>query len=385
MSVIPLPNNFRNFMYKVVQEFNGTSFDFTLPSGKVERFNVSYCPNIRYWIDLTNKFEEARQYNQSIQLDIPFCIGYHKEIQSGVKEVFGWNIKIHFPVPQNVQDFFKFRTVLQLDKDAQSLTSKLQTLQSAISELNDCLGSSKAYLLQLLTEVEQLRRDLAEIQSKFHEADERVRALTNLEEASRKVSSLFGSVLTVLQPEFFSEMQASECSRKIFFEQMSALENYLFEKDRMVLDQREGIASFEASLRAQSQTQRENESAFSKIKQQIFCELSKLELENLPPTFTKYVEEFTIHSKVQQAASTLAAYVHKVSARNFVDSRKKAFEECSICFMKKPDYFVLSNCSHGAFCADCIARFMNRCPRCREQITSHKSISLNLFDKEIFI
>jgi hypothetical protein len=198
------------------------------------------------------------------------------------------------------------------------------------------------------------------------------------------VSSLFESDLAVLQPEFFSAIKAFECSRKIFFEQMHALENHISGKDRMVLDQREGIALIEARLRAQTQTQRENESALLTTRQKIFQELSKLELDSLPATLTKYVEELRVHMNVQQAASTLAAYVRKVSDRKFVDSRKDAFKECSMCCFTKEDYFVLS-CSHGAFCESCISRFCGNCPLCKKRITSKKSISLNLFDRKLFV
>ncbi len=107
-------------------------------------------------------------------------------------------------------------------------------------------------------------------------------------------------------------------------------------------------------------------------------------LDSLPATLTKYVQEFRIHLNVQQAASTLAKHFKKVSDKSFVGSRNEsAPKECSMCCFTKEDYFVLS-CSHGAFCEGCISRFSN-CPICRKMITSTKSISLNLFDKKLFI
>ena len=378
MSDIPPPPNFWNFMYKLDPNFNGTAFCF---NGK--RLNVSRI-NYVLWDKIVKEYECAKSIVPTIAFGIPFCIAYQNALQTpDSQKIFGYNIGVAFPVPENVQDFFRYRTVLYSDQKAGLLTSKLQDLSSQIRELNDRLASSKSYLLELVAEVEQLRRDLAYIQSKFHEADERVSALTNLMNATNEVKSLFGRDLAVLQPEFFSEMQAFECRRKIFSEQMQSLENHISIKDRMVLDQREGIALFEASLRAQAQAQRENESALLTTRQKIFQELSKLELDSLPPTLTKYVEELRLHTNMQQAALVLAKHVKKVSDRRFVDSRKDAIKECSICCSTKADYLVLG-CFH-AFCSDCTPKFNKICPKCRKQITSTKSLSLNLFDKQIFI
>jgi hypothetical protein len=386
--ISPLPN-FWTFMHQIDNNFKGTSFEFTCPSGQVHKFNLSQCASELYWGDLTRKFKEARAHDKSIKLDIPFCIVYHTAIKSNVKEVFGYSIqcffKKHFPVPENVQKFFKYRTVLQLDKKAESLTLELQSFHSAISELNDRLGSSKSYLLELIAEVEQLRRDLADIQSNFHKEDEQLTALTNLEKASSKVSLLFGSDLAVLQPEFFSAIKASECRWKIFYEQVHALKALISVRDNKVSDQREGVALIEANLRTQAQKQNETESNLLETRQKIHQELSSFEGDDLPHQLRKYVEELRLHTNMQQAALVLAKHLKKLSDKRFVDSRiESALKECSICIGTNLNYFML-DCGHGPFCQDCILRLKNICPHCRKQIISVKSLSLNLFDRKLLM
>lgn len=382
----PLPRTFLSFMRQIDGEFNGTSFSYSFPSG-TRKFNISYCPPSQYWDDVLEKHKEAMSYDTSIKLDIPFCIAYHSKMQKPkhVKEVFGFKIGEAFLVPPNVHYYFKFCTVFQLDKKAESLTSTLNSVNSAIFESNVCLGSSNSYLLELLADVEQLQRDFAEIQSKFDEADQRAKALTNLEEASRKVSSLFGSVLAVLQPEFFSVKQDCENSIKIFSDHICALKALISDKDRMVFDQRHGIAQIEGNLRAQVQKKKETESALHGTKQQIFCELSKLESYSLHPTISKYVDESRLHLNKQKAAKVLALHVKRIADRdflNFLRSRiKSAPTECSICRDSNPNYFVLQ-CGHGAYCSICISKF-NKCPNCRTPFTFPLK-PLNLFDRKHF-
>lgn len=367
-----------NFLSDIDNKFDGTTFWFN-----GQRFNISRI-NDELWNRIIDEYERAKSIVPTITFGIPFCIAYQNAFKTpDCKKIFGSKIKVAFPVPKNVEDYFQICTVLQLDKNAQLLTSKLQSANSAISELNDCLGTSKAYLLELLSEFEKLRRDLAEIKSKIHEASEQLTALTKLEEASREVSSLFGSDLVVLKPDFFSIKNAFECSLRIFSEKMPALENDLLEKDRMVSDQREVIASIEANLRAQARKIKETESEFRETKQKIFCELSKHELKNLPHQLHKYVDELRIHTNMKQAASVLAKHIKQVSDRSFVGSRiESAPKECSICCESKPNYFML-NCGHAAYCAECIAKLAKVCPVCRKQITSHKP--LDLFDKTLFM
>jgi DNA repair exonuclease SbcCD ATPase subunit len=379
--------SFREFIEDISEEFDGTSFQITCPDGKVRRFNVSQCANGLYWDDVTKKFEEAKKYDSSIKLDIPFCIAYHVEIQPNhVKEVFGWKIQIYFPVPQNVQKFFKYRTVLQLDKKAKSLTLELQSENSAISELNNRLGSSKSYLLELIAEVEQFRRDLAEIQSNFHKADEQLTALTNLEEASRKVSSLFRTELSVLRPEFFTVMQDCKKRLEIYSDQMCALKNHISGKDKMVSDQRDGVALIEANLRTQAQKQNETKSALLTTRQKIYQELSSFEGDDLPHQLRKYVEELRLHTNMQQAALVLAKHLKKLSDRSFVASRiESAPKECSICFDSNLNYFML-DCGHAPFCDICVSKLESgsyTCPFCRTKCASHKS--LGLFDSQLFL
>jgi prefoldin subunit 5 len=369
--------NFSAFMRTIDSKFTGTPFEF-----KGKKYNVSRH-NDELWSKISEAYKYARMNDPTIVFGIPFCIGYQNAMHTpDSQKIFGRCIGEEFPVPKNVQEYFKFCTVLQLDKKAESLASTLNSVNSAIFESNVCLGSSNSYLQELLADVEQLQRDFAEIQSKFDEADQRAKALTNLEEASRKVSSLFGSVLAVLQPEFFSVKQDCENSIKIFSDQICALKALISDKDKMVFDQRHGIAQIEGNLRAQVQKKKETESALHGTKQQIFCELSKLESCSLPPTISKYVEESRLHTNMQQAALVLEKHLGEISMGNFESSRNRSEPtECSLCVTSKENYFVL-NCGHGAFCSDCISKF-NKCPNCRTPFKFPLK-PLNIFDKKHF-
>ena len=369
--------NFSAFMRTIDSKFTGTPFEF-----KGKKYNVSRH-NDELWSKISEAYKYARMNDPTIAFGIPFCIGYQNAMHTpDSQKIFGRCIGEEFPVPKNVQEYFKFCTVLQLDKKAESLTSTLKSVNSAIFESNVCLGSSNSYLLELLADVEQLHRDFAEIQSKFDEADQRAKALTNLEEASRKVSSLFGSDLDVLQPEFFSVKKDCENRIKIFSDQICALKALISDKDRMVFDQRHGIAQIEGNLRAQVQKKKETESALLDTRQKIFQELSSFERDVLPRQLHKYVEESRLHLNMQQAALVLEKHLKKISIRNFVSSRIQSEPtKCSICVTSKANYFVL-NCGHGAFCSDCILQFKT-CPNCRTKNIS-PSMPLNIFDKKHF-
>jgi hypothetical protein len=371
--------NFDAFMRNIDPKFTGTPFEF-----KGKKFNVSRH-NDDLWFMMSEKYKDAYEFDPTIAFGIPFCIGYQNAMHTpDGKKIFGRCIVEAFPVPKNVQEYFKFCTVLQLDKKAESLASKLQDLSSQIRELKALLSRSLDYLQQLVAEVEQHRRDLAEIQPKFKEADQRVKALTNLMNASHEVKSLLGRDLTVLQPDFFPVVHDCEKELKIYSEQVGAKKALISGKDNMVSEQRGAIASIEANLRAQVQKKKETESALLDTRQKIFQELSSFERDVLPRQLHKYVEELHLHTNMQQAALVLAKHFKKVSIRNFVSSRIQSEPtECSICCHSHPNYFVLQ-CGHGAFCSICIANLKKTtgtCPQCRSMIQS-SGMPLNIFDKK---
>jgi len=379
-----LPSNFWTFMKSRYPEFNGTSFSVTSSDGTVKSFNVSQCARDDYWNELIENYRNAFRCDKTIVLDIPFCIAYHNAMQKEKKEIFGWEISRAFPVPKNVEDFFKFRTVLELDKKAESLSSKLQISASQITEKNELIRLGQNYLREkLVPEVDQLRSNLAELKSNHSEADQRVKSLTTLLDSSCKVSSLFGRDLAVLQPDFFPLAEDCERRLRIYSDQIRALQELIAQKDRMVFDQSQAIKQIEANLRELYIKQRETESAIRDTRKDIFQELSKFGDDVLPHQLHKYVEESRLHLNKQKAAITLASHLKKVSARNFMGSRLKlAPKECSICSTSQPNYFMLG-CGHGAYCAECIRRFVKVCPSCRKPITSVNP--LDLFAKKLFL
>lgn len=383
MSEVPPLPDLWSFMKSYDPNFNGTSFSITLPNGKLNTFYLSRC-NYELWDKMKEEYRKAVLIDSTIRLDIPFCIAYQEKYKTPDQSIiFGWKISVWFPVPQNVQNFFKFCTALDLDQKAESLSSKLQSLSSQITEKNELIRLGQDYLRQLVADVDQLRSDLAELKSNHSEADQRVKSLTTLLDSSCKVSSLFGRDLAVLQPDFYP--LAEECERRlrIYSDQIRALQELIAQKDRMVFDQSQTIALVEAKLGALYLKQRETESAIRDTRKDIFQELFKFGDDVLPHQLRKYVEESRLHLNKQKAAITLASYLKKVSARNFVGSRLKlAPRECSICSTSQPNYFMLG-CGHGAYCAGCISRFATACPACRNPITSVNP--LDLFAKKLFM
>ena len=241
MSGIQPPPNFWTFMSTIYVKFNGTYFEF---NGKP--YNVSRH-NDELWNEMLKEHKLAESIDPTIAFDIPFCIGYQKAFLTPVSQIiFGCFIEVAFPVPKNVQDFFKYRTVLQSDQKAGLLSSQLQDLSSKITELEALLARSLDYQQQLVAEVEQLRRDLSDLGSEFQEADKRVKALTNLMNATCEVKSLLGEALAVLQPNFFPVAQDCENKLRIYSDQMRDLKAHISGKDRMLSEQSAAIATIEA-------------------------------------------------------------------------------------------------------------------------------------------
>lgn len=386
MSEVPPLPDLWSFMRSYDPDFDGTSFSITLPNGKLETFYLSRF-NYELWDKIKEEYRKAVLIDSTIHLDIPFCIAYQEkyipptEYKQSI--IFGWKISVWFPVPQNVQNFFKFCTALDLDQKVNSLSSNLQRSASEITDLEALIDRSKEYLKELVAEVDQHRSDLAELKSNFQEADQWVKALTNLLDASRKVTSLLERDLVVLRPDFFSVAEDCERRSRIYSDQIRALQALISQKDRMVFDQSQAIAQIEANLRALYLKQRETESAIRQTRKEIFQELSKFGDDVLPHQLCKYVEESRLHLNKQKAALILASYLRKVSDRNFVGSRiESAPTMCSICCTSQPNYFMLG-CGHGAYCVECIKKFANRCPSCKSSITFVKP--LDLFAKKLFM
>ena len=196
---------------------------------------------------MKQEYRTAVLIDPTIILDIPFCIAYqvtHKTPDS--QQLFGFDIRVAFPVPKNVQDYFKFRTVLQLDQKASSHSSRLQDLSPQIAQLKALLANSLDYRQELVADVDELRRGLSDLGSEFQEADKRVKALTNLMNATCEVKSLLGEALAVLQPNFFPVAQDCENKLRIYSDQMRDLKAHISGKDRMLSEQSAAIATIEA-------------------------------------------------------------------------------------------------------------------------------------------
>jgi hypothetical protein len=286
-----IPPDFRTFMTGICPSFNGTSFIY---NGK--RLNVSRHNNA-LWEKMLKEYESANLSDPTIVFDIPFCIAYQNAFKTRVsEEIFGCNVKGAFPVPENVHNFFKYRTVLQSDQKAELLLSQLQDLSSQITELEDLLARTFDNQQQLVTEVEELRKDFSELLLKFQEADKRVKALTNLMNGTREVNSLFGEELTVLLPNFFSVAQVCEREARIYSDQIRVLKEHISGKDRILSEQSAAIAAIQTNLRHKRMKQRETESDLRKTQNEIYQELSKFEGDVLPHQLLKYVEESRLHS-----------------------------------------------------------------------------------------
>jgi len=378
MSELPFTFDFRTFMESQYPSFEGTFFTV---NGK--KYSISRQNNA-LWNSILKEYRTAVLIDFTLILDIPFCIAYqvtHNTPEN--QQLFGFDIRVAFPIPKNVQDYFKFRTVLQLDQKASSHSSRLQDLSSQIAQLKALLASSLDYRQELVADIDELRRDLSDLQSEFNKANKRVSVLRNLMGANSEANSLFGRELAVLQPDFSSVLQDCETNLRIYSGQVRALRELISGKENMLSEQCAAIATIETNLRKHVVEQNETESALHSMQIEIFQELSKFGQDDLPHQLLKYVEESRLLSNKQQAASVLAKHFKKIADRNFVGSRiKSAPTKCPICVACKPNYFML-NCGHGAFCDECIPRFMGKCPNCRAPITSVNPF--NLFDRKLFM
>jgi len=332
-----LPRTLSDFISGLTKSFNGTAFSYTFPDGKVQQFNVSRH-NPELFEKIIESYKDATSFDSTIIFGIPFCLAYQvKHKTKDQEKIFGREVSVAFPVPKNVQDYFKFRTVLQLDQKASLHSSKLEDLSSQIAQLKALLASSLDYRQVLVADVDELRRGLSDLQSKFNEADQQVRVLGNLMAANSEAISLFGKKLAVLQPDFSSVLQDCESKLRIYTEQVRALIELISGKEKMLSEQCAAIATIETNLRKKVVEQNETESALRSMQMEIFQELSKFRQDVLPHQLLKYVEELRLQEKMQQAALILAAYVRKVSAKNFVDARNESFKMCSICLCEKTD------------------------------------------------
>jgi hypothetical protein len=416
------------FIRNLYPNFNGTTFSHTFPDGRKLGFNVSRNPDPVYWDDLMKKYKEAIAYDPKIQLTIGFCIDYHRWIQQPlkVKEIFGQKISNSFPVPEEVTNFFKFRDVFQLCKPIQSITHKLQSVESETRRLKDLLELSVAVLKELRDEVESLKRELADIQTNFQKADKNLTALKKLLEANSGVTALFGENLAVISPEVSSLMEKDEFRRRAFLDQMTDLNHRISSRESMVFDQNRSILSIQEQLDKQVHAETRLKSDLLEAKNLFFDKLKKIGRENIPPEFRHFFEATAVlsrhfksmlsaekvtadlvvrqsvspaflenlfhreipgHFVVQEAYSVLSNHLRMFLAKKLVHSRIEAYRieesrQCAICYEKKSAYFVLG-CGHGLYCQKCITDFrQNSCPSCRKPILSFTDSTI--FNGRIF-
>ena len=378
MSKSQSPFDFRTFMKGIYPLFDGTYFEFNGKGYNVSRHNDDL------WFKMVKEHNRANLIDPTIAFGICFCIAYQDAYKTPVSEkIFsGSKIEVAFPVPKNVQDFFKYRIPLQLDKEAESLTSKLQDLSSKITELKALLANSLEYQQELVVDVNELQIGLSDLQLKFNKADQRVRVLRNLMAATIEATSLFEIDVVVLESKFFSVLQDCETNLRFYSGQVRDLKVFISGKEKMLSEQCAAIATIETNLRQKLTKQKETESDLRKTQKEIFQELSRFEGDVLPHQLLKYVEESRLYSNKQQAAMVLAKHFKQIADRNFVGSRiKSAPTNCSICDFSKPNYFTFG-CGHGHFCKSCVSQ-LSTCPICRASITSVSP--LDLFDRKLFM
>ena len=97
------------FMKSIDSSFRGTFFTVNEKIYSISR------QNNEFWYLIKQEHRTAVLIDPTIILDISFCIAYQDAFKTPVsQQLFGFDIRMAFPVPKNVQDYFKFRTVLQL-------------------------------------------------------------------------------------------------------------------------------------------------------------------------------------------------------------------------------------------------------------------------------
>jgi len=418
-------SNFRDAVAEYIGRFDGTII--TLPNGT--KITVARNPDSVHQKKLFEILKLAKEYDPAIEFSIGFCIAFSQNCKCGSQAclpLFGQKVTWDFPVPQEVLDFFKYLQLRPLPENIESLRSQLQRVDSEIERLEDLLRLSVASFNELYAEVEELQKELANIQSEFHQADNHSTALRNLLEANRVASTLFGKDLAVIEPEFFTLIEQFENRTKTFFDQMTALTRHLSLRENMVSVQKQAIHSHQTKLIAQVQTESQAKIALLEAKKRLWSKLKELGPENIPSKFSHFLEAESILSKhikrmlstnkvtaglvvrqslspafleklfhqeisadfvVQEAKSVFSAHLRMLSAQKIVHprieaSRIEASRTCAICLEKKSNYFILG-CSHGLYCMDCIRKFQNNsCPACRRPIQSHTNSAM--FNGKVF-
>ena len=134
--------------------------------------------------------------------------------------LFDQGLTEKFPVPPEVIEYFKNIEVKPLCNEVKSLELKLELLErdrTEIKRLKDLTDLIVESFNEISAEVQELQKDLANIESIFQEEDKRFTVLRNLLEANREVTKHFGE-LAVIKQEFFSLFEQSGAVRKIYFD-----------------------------------------------------------------------------------------------------------------------------------------------------------------------
>ena len=272
--------------------FDGTRFSYRFPNGFTMNFNISQNPSNEYWRDLLQKYDEASSFDPRIELTIEFCITYHISIQQprNVKEIFGSKISQFFSVPEEVKAFFKYRHILPIFNQIESLKSELLTSESAIQRLSELLKSGEDDFNDLADEFERLKKELGELESKFDEADKKSKALTNLFNANSEVSALFGEQ-AVIMDGFWTLLSEHESRRNLFSEQVTAMKQFLSKKEKTVSERQKAIVSNKRELEAQLEQQKQLEVSLQQAKTNFLSELEKLEPKVIPQKFNNILKD----------------------------------------------------------------------------------------------
>ena len=137
--------------------------------------------------------------------------------------LFDQGLTEKFPVPPEVIEYFKYIEVKPLCNEVKSLELKLELLErdrTEIKRLKDLTGLIVESFNEISAEVQELQKDLANIESIFQEEDKRFTVLRNLLEANQEVTEHFGE-LAVIKQGFFPLFEKSSAVRKIYFDETS--------------------------------------------------------------------------------------------------------------------------------------------------------------------
>jgi regulator of replication initiation timing len=286
---------FKEAVNNHIGRFDGTRI--TLPNGN--SFTIARNPDYEHSKRLFVRLKLAKEYDPTIEFSIPFCIAFSKNCNCGSKAclpLFGEQVTWSNPVPQEVDNFFKNLKLRPLSKNIESFRSQLQSVHSKIERLEDLLSSSVTGFDEISAEVEELKQDLANIQSKFHQADNHLTALRNLLEANKVASTLFAKDLAVISPDLYPLMEQSESKRKIYFDQMTSLTKHLCSREEMASGQKQAIHSHQRELEAQVVAENQLQNSLLKARMQLWSKLKELGPENIPSEFIHFFKAGSILS-----------------------------------------------------------------------------------------